>query len=122
MAQTLIVVVLFIAAVALLPWLIRRLQQRQAGAAGSGPGAAAKVLSAVPVGPQQRVVTVEVGPEHQRVWLVLGVTAQQVQCLHVIHPSAAEPSPLAHVPPPHTSFAGEMVAATRRQDAPAAHG
>ncbi|WP_415266810.1 FliO/MopB family protein [Acidovorax sacchari] len=121
MAQTLAVVVLFIAVVALLPWLVRRLQQRQAGASGSGMGAAAKVLSAVPVGPQQRVVTVEVGPEHQRVWLVLGVTAQQVRCLHVIHPSAAGPSPPAHVPSP-TSFAGEMAAATRRQDAPAAHG
>ncbi|AVS64250.1 flagellar biosynthesis protein FliO [Paracidovorax avenae] len=121
MAQTLVVVVLFIAVVALLPWLIRRLQQRQAGAAGSGMGAAAKVLSAVPVGPQQRVVTVEVGPEHQRVWLVLGVTAQQVRCLHVIHPSATVPSPLAHVPSP-TSFAGEMAAATRRQDAPVANG
>ncbi len=121
MGQTLVVVVLFIAAVALLPWLVRRLQQRQAGGHAAGAGAAAKVLSAVPVGPQQRVVTVEVGPEHQRVWLVLGVTAQNVQCLHVLHPSAAGPSPLATVPPP-ASFAGEMAAATRRQDAPASHG
>lgn len=123
MGQTLVVVVLFVAAVALLPWLVRRLQQRQAGGQAAHAGAAAKVLSAVPVGPQQRVVTVEVGPAHQRVWLVLGVTAQNVQCLHVLHPLAAGPSPLSTVPPPSSpSFAGEMAAATRRQDAPASHG
>ncbi|WCM92703.1 flagellar biosynthetic protein FliO [Acidovorax sp. NCPPB 2350] len=121
MAQTLVVVVLFIAAVALLPWLIRRLQQRQAGVLGPGAGASAKVLSAVAVGPQQRVVTVEVGPEHQRVWLVLGVTAQQVQCLHVLHPAAAARPGMPSVQPA-TSFAGEMAVATQRQDAPAAHG
>src|SRR6218665_2376649 len=56
------------------------------GGGGGGPasGAAARVLSAVAVGPQQRVVTVEVGPEHARTWLVLGVTARQVSCLHVL--------------------------------------
>ncbi|MDA8455894.1 flagellar biosynthetic protein FliO [Acidovorax sp. GBBC 3334] len=121
MAQTLVIVVLFIAAVALLPWLIRRLQQRQAAALGSSAGAAAKVLSAVAVGPQQRVVTVEVGPDHHRVWLVLGVTAQQVQCLHVLNP-AAPARPGAPVVLPPASFAGEMAAANQRHDGPASHG
>jgi flagellar protein FliO/FliZ len=97
MTQTLVVVVLFVGAMALLPWLVRRVQQRQASG-GATSGGAARVVSAVAVGPQQRVVTVEVGPEHARTWLVLGVTAQNVSCLHtqplspVSLPSAASPS------------------------------
>lgn len=83
MAQTLLVVVLFVGAMALLPWAVRRLQQRQSAGALAA-GGASRVVSAVAVGPQQRVVTVEVGPENARIWLVLGVTAQQVSCLHVL--------------------------------------
>lgn len=101
MSQTLFVVVLFVAGMAALPWLVRRIQQRQAGG-GVAPGAAARVLSAVAVGPQQRVVTVEVGPEHARTMLVLGVTAQQISCLHVLAPQAV-PSSVAPA-----GFAGEM--------------
>lgn len=100
MTQTLLLVVLFVGALAALPWLIRRLQQRQAGLQ-SPAGAASRVLSAVAVGPHQRVVTVEVGPQHRRTVLVLGVTAQQINCLHVLPPAAGE------VP----SFAAEMTAA-----------
>ena len=62
MTQTLLIVVLFVGAMAALPWLVRRLQQRHAGGALAA-GAASRVVSAVAVGPQQRVVTVEVGPE-----------------------------------------------------------
>ncbi|TFI49308.1 flagellar biosynthesis protein FliO, partial [Diaphorobacter sp. DS2] len=79
MTQTLLLVVLFVGALAALPWLIRRLQQRQAGLQAHA-GGASRVLSAVAVGPQQRVVTVEVGPPQQRTLLVLGVTAQQINC------------------------------------------
>lgn len=88
MSQTLWVVVLFVAAMASLPWLVRRIQQRHTGG-GLPAGATARVLSAVAVGPQQRVVTVEVGPEHARIQLVLGVTAQHIQCLHVLQDSGA---------------------------------
>ena len=85
MTQTLLVVVLFVAAMAALPWLVRRLQQRNAGRLSTAAGVgASRVLSAVAVGPHQRVVTVEVGPEQQRTVLVLGVTAQQINCLHVL--------------------------------------
>lgn len=88
MTQALLAVVLFMAGMAALPWLVRRLQQRQASA-GTGQAMASKVVSAVAVGPQQRVVTVEVGPEHARTWLVLGVTAQQIHCLHVLPAAGA---------------------------------
>jgi len=88
MTPALLAVVPFMAGMAALPWLIRRLQQRQA-TAGAGPAMASKVVSAAAVGPQQRVVTVEVGPEHARTWLVLGVTAQQIHCLHVLPAAGA---------------------------------
>ena len=107
MTQTLVVVVLFVGAMAMLPWLVRRLQLRHAANAVAA-GAASRVVSAVAVGPQQRVVTVEVGPEHARAWLVLGVTAQQVRCLHVLPVSPQKPAdPVASGMP---SFAREMAA------------
>lgn len=113
MTQTLLVVVLFVGAMAALPWLVRRLQQRHA--AGSvASGAASRVVSAVAVGPQQRVVTVEVGPEHARTWLVLGVTAQQVSCLHVLPVSPVPSSAAAGsgaVEAGVPSFAQQMVVA-----------
>ncbi len=111
MTQTLVIVVLFVGAMACLPWLIKRLQQRHA-AGGLPAGAASRVLSAVAVGPQQRVVTVEVGPEGARTWLVLGVTAQQVSCLHVLTPQPASSLPAA---PDALSFAREMAAAEARK-------
>ena len=101
MTQTLAVVVLFVVAISFLPWLVRRLQLRQAGLGGGSAGS--RVLTQVAVGPQQRVVTVEVHHEGQRAVLVLGVTAQQIQCLHVLPAGGA-----ALVP---ASFATEMAAA-----------
>ena len=100
MTQALVAVVLFMAAMAALPWLVRRLQQRQAGGVAGG-GMVSKVVSAVAVGPHQRVVTVEVGPENARTLLVLGVTAQNINCLHVLPAPAAD----------GTGFAAEMAAA-----------
>ncbi len=101
MTQTLAVVVLFVVAISFLPWLVRRLQLRQAGLGGGSAGS--RVLTQVAVGPQQRVVPVEVQHEGQRAVLVLGVTAQQIQCLHVLPAGGA-----ALVP---ASFATEMAAA-----------
>lgn len=71
---------LLVGLLALLPWGLRWLQRLQRGKAG-GAWLSSDLISSVAVGPQQRVVTVEVGPSHARTWLVLGVTAQQVTCL-----------------------------------------
>jgi flagellar protein FliO/FliZ len=65
----------------MLPWAIKWVQRRAAGGA-TVAGLESRVVSAVAVGPQQRVVTEEVGPEGARTWLVLGVTAQNIQCLY----------------------------------------
>ncbi len=84
MAQSLFTVVLFLALLACMPYLLRRLQARRLGSSGAADGAASRLLSTVVVGPQQRVVTLEVGPQGARTWLVLGVTGQSINCLHVL--------------------------------------
>ncbi|MCZ2103929.1 MAG: flagellar biosynthetic protein FliO [Comamonadaceae bacterium] len=81
--QSLAWVVLFVVVIAALPWLVRRWQHQRSGVPRAA-GAGSRVLASVAVGPQQRVVTVETGTSAQRVVLVLGVTAQQVSCLHVL--------------------------------------
>lgn len=118
MTQTLVAVVLFVGAMAALPWLVRRLQLRHA-VGGQAAGTASRVVSAVAVGPHQRVVTVEVGPEHARAWLVLGVTAQQVSCLHVLSPAQTGDGRVAA--PGCSPFAREMVEAASGVPVKAAH-
>ena len=95
MTQALLSVGLFVLLLALVPFGLKWLQARTA-AGGAGAGAASRVISAVAVGPHQRVVTVEVGPEGARVWLTLGVTAQAITCLHS---AALEPQRPANVAP-----------------------
>lgn len=83
MTQGIVSVVGFVALLAMAPWAVRALKQRAGGlGAVSTAGAAPRVISALGVGPQQRVVTVEVGPESARTWLVLGVTGQNITTLH----------------------------------------
>jgi flagellar protein FliO/FliZ len=92
LGQTLLVVVLFVALLAMLPLAIKWIQRRANGGV-SVPGNASRLVSVLPLGPQQRVVTVEVGPEGERKWLVLGVTGQSITCLHT---AAAPTAPSAY--------------------------
>ncbi|MDE2418997.1 MAG: flagellar biosynthetic protein FliO [Burkholderiales bacterium] len=81
MTQSLLTIAVFIGLLACLPMAVKWLKHRS----GQGPLTGADqvtVVSAVAVGPHQRVVTVEVGPQGARVRLTLGVTAQSVTCLH----------------------------------------
>ncbi len=90
-----------IGALAALPWLLKRWQQRQQAARATHTGVSAQVLASVVVGPNQRVVTVEVGQGEAKTCLVLGVTAQNIHCLHVLgQPAHAQPKPV--------TFAGTM--------------
>ena len=81
MNQALIFVGAFVVLLALFPLAIKWAQRRTA-AGLAGAATASRIVSAVAVGQHQRVVTVEVGPEGDRVWLTLGVTAQTISCLH----------------------------------------
>jgi flagellar protein FliO/FliZ len=81
MSQQLVYIALFLVVVACLPivtkWLVRRNVLGQGGV-----GASTKILAVVAVGPHQKVVTLEAGSENERLLLILGVTPQQITCLH----------------------------------------
>lgn len=91
MTQQLLWVGAFLLLLAALPWLLRWARTRVATAAGAGDSQS-RFISAVAVGPQQRVVTVEVGPVHERVWLTVGVTGQSMVLLHRSAPNAGDSS------------------------------
>lgn len=106
MSSQLFPVLLFLIALACVPFLIRWLKARVPSSSRLG-GAQSRFVSAVAVGPHQRVVTVEVGPEGARACLVLGVTTQSITCLHVIG------SPAHQQGAPAASFAGAMALAAQ---------
>jgi flagellar protein FliO/FliZ len=83
MSQAWVSIVFVVVLLALVPLGLKWVQ-RQVGRGAIGSGATSKIVSAVGVGPHQRVVTVEVGPEGSRVWLTLGVTAHNITCLHTV--------------------------------------
>lgn len=91
MTSSLISVGIFLGLLACLPLAIKWLKQR-AGVDAPGGAEQARVVSAVAVGPHQRVVTVEVGQEGARVRLTLGVTAQAITCLHTAPADKTESS------------------------------
>jgi flagellar protein FliO/FliZ len=81
MYQQFIFIGMFLVGIACLPLITKWLVLRNILKARAISGAS-KLVSVVAVGPNQRVVTVEVGPEHNRAWLVLGVSPQQITYLH----------------------------------------
>lgn len=89
LTSSLLAVVAVLGALAALPWLLKRWQQRQQATRSATGAAQAQVLASVAVGPQQRVVMVQVEHGGQQACLVLGVTPQHMQCLHVLGQPAA---------------------------------
>jgi flagellar protein FliO/FliZ len=83
-------VIAFVAILALIPaalWLLKRTPiGGQAG--GIAP---MRVVGALPLAPNQRLVTVEVGQGEQRRWLVLGVSPGGISTLHDMAPQADAP-------------------------------
>jgi flagellar protein FliO/FliZ len=74
----------FVAVVALIPvalWLLKRTPV--GGAASLG---LMRQVAVLPLAPNQRLVTVEVGRGETRRWLVLGVTGQAITTLHEMAP------------------------------------
>lgn len=102
-----------VVAMAALPWGLRRWQQRNQMARGVVQ-AQIQVLGALAVGPGQRIVTVQVQRNEQTTCLVLGVTAHNIQCLHVLGESAQSASLTSETITPSaqsaTHFAQTLVA------------
>ena len=70
----------------LLAWGVQWIKRRVTPA-GSGIGAELRVVSQVMLGPQQRVVVVEVSGAQGPVHLTLGVTPQHIRTLHTSNPT-----------------------------------
>jgi flagellar protein FliO/FliZ len=85
MTQSWILVGVFLGVLVCLPMVLKWIKQRIPDVSGQS-----RFISALAVGPHQRVVTVEVGPEGKRVWLTLGVTGQSISCLHCVDLDASE--------------------------------
>ncbi|MDN0074170.1 flagellar biosynthetic protein FliO [Crenobacter sp. SG2303] len=105
--QVVLALVLVIGAVLALAWAVRRLQ---GGAFGITQHL--KVVSAVMVGPRERVVIVEFSGD----WLVLGVSGQQVTLLSR-EPRPADLPPTGGNEPPFARFLKSALAAGRRSSA-----
>ncbi len=92
----------FVAILAAIPvclWLLKRTPMGQGGGAPGTP----RTVAVLPLSTQQRLVTVEVGQGEERLWLVLGVSAQGIHTLHTMVPQAG---PAAEPPaPPAAAFA-----------------
>jgi len=81
----------FIAVLALIPvalWLLKRTPL----GAGAASSAGMRVVASLPLAPNQRLLTVEVGQGNDRQWLVLGVTPAGIRTLHTLPPQADLPS------------------------------
>ena len=84
-----------LAAIPLVLWLVKRTPYGAAlsgGAVGEG-----RLVGTLPLGPHQKLVTVEVGQGEERRWLVLGVTPQSIHALHAL--SAQGEPPVAGATP-----------------------
>lgn len=95
----------FLAILALIPlllWLLKRTPL----AGGNSPAGAPRTVAVLPLAPQQRLVTVEVGQGEERLWLVLGVSAQGIRTLHTMSAQeSAPPAPGDAAQPPAAAFA-----------------
>ena len=91
MTQSWILVGAFLGVLVCLPMVLKWVKQRAPGRFADVSGQS-RFVSALAVGQHQRVVTVEVGPEGKRVWLTLGVTAQNISCLHCVEVDASAAS------------------------------
>ncbi len=91
----------FIALIAMIPaalWLLKRTPL-----GGAASGSAMKSVAVLPLSASQRIVTVEVGHGENRRWLVLGVSPNSIQTLHLMD---AQEIPAANpMPPPPVAFA-----------------
>ena len=92
----------FVAIVAAIPvalWLLKRSPMVGAHLLRAGTP---RPVSVMPLGGQNKLVTVEVGQGEERLWLVLGVTPQGIRTLHTMVPQGDATA--ASAQPPAATF------------------
>lgn len=75
----------FLGVIALIPLTLWALKRSSLASGGHGP---MRLLATVPMGPGQRVVTLEVDDGIERRWLVVGITPAGMSVLSTLHPNA----------------------------------
>ena len=93
MTSTLGPLLAFVLILALIPAALWLLKRSPLGGASGNSGL--RLVGALALSPNQRLVTVEVGSGDDRRWLVLGVSSAGIQTLHSLPPqaeSAAQPA------------------------------
>ncbi len=75
----------FAAVLLLIPLALWLLKRSGLGASAGGVGGM-RVVAALPLAPNQRLLTVEVGQGDERRWLVLGVSPAGIRTLHSMAP------------------------------------
>jgi flagellar protein FliO/FliZ len=96
----------FVAILVLIPvalWLLKRTPMGAAASQGH-----MRLVASLPLAPNQRLLTVEVGQGDDRQWLVLGVTPGGINTLHTMAPQADAPAT-----PQHTLPFAQLLARTR---------
>jgi flagellar protein FliO/FliZ len=87
----------FLAIVALIPLALWLLKRTPLAGGATGQAGTPRAVAVLPLSAQNKIVTVEVGRGPERLWLVLGVSAQGIRTLHTMAPladaDAAPPSP-----------------------------
>jgi flagellar protein FliO/FliZ len=105
MTQNAIPALVLLAVLVGIAWALKWARGRVPGM-GAGTGPSLRILSSLALGPQQRVVTVEIGDGERRIGLVLGVAQGSVQTLHTLDlPPAA---PTGANPPAPSGFAARL--------------
>jgi flagellar protein FliO/FliZ len=105
MTQNAIPALVLLAVLVGIAWALKWARGRVPGL-GAGAGPSLRILSSLALGPQQRVVTVEVGDGERRIGLVLGVAPGSVQTLHTLELPPAPPA--AATPPAPGGFAARL--------------
>jgi flagellar protein FliO/FliZ len=81
---------LFLVILVLIPaclWLLKRTP-----IGGGSANSLMRSVAILPLSPNQRIVTIEVGLGADKRWLVLGVTPQQITTLHTMEPQLTSPT------------------------------
>ena len=86
MSSSLLPFIWFLLILCLIPAVLWLLKRTPLG--GSAATGVMRVVATLPLSPNQRLVTVEVGQGEDRRWLVLGVTGAQISNLHTMVPQA----------------------------------
>lgn len=100
MASTWLSLALLVLIIAMVPLALKWLQART-GLGRLPAQGAIRVLDAAAVGPQQRVMTVEIGEPGARIRLTLGVTPTHISCLHQAPVVATAGETFDAAPPRH---------------------